>query len=180
MKKILLTLAFIALPLGAHASLLLEPYAAYNYTSIDDTANTENGSGAALGGRIGYSTLGLQAGLDLLSSTSHLGGAYDNNMTGMQYTAFVGFKFPILLRAYAGYTFMANADTKVDATGDKVKFSDGKGYLLGASFTGLPFIDINFEYRKGTYDKTKIGGVDQGHKADYSTYLVSVSLPLEF
>lgn len=181
MKRFVLLFAFLTLPAFAHASLLLEPYVGFDHSSIDDGTRSESGFGYAVGGRIGYSNfLGLQLGLDLEKASSKLGGAYDNNLNTTQYSAFVGFKLPILFRVYAGYTFKSDADTKVDATGAKEKFSNGKGYFLGASFTGLPFLDLNLEYRKGTYDKSELDGVDLNHKADYGNYLVSVSLPLEF
>lgn len=109
---------------------------------------------------------------------------FKEKLSTTEYAAFVGFEFPVLLRVYAGYIFAGNADTKLrtdinDGAGiqdHKIKFDGVTGTKLGVGFTLLPFVDINFEYRKGKLKDGKIGGMGL-QDTDYSSYMVGVSLP---
>lgn len=171
-----LSLLFIT---PAKAGVLIEPVLGYSFSSFEideDGSSKEKGSGTSYGGRLGYQNLGFQLGLDYLSSSISLSdNDFKENLSTTEWAAFAGFEFPILLRVYAGYIFSANAETEV-AGGTKVKLQDGTGMKLGVGFTGLPFVDINFEYRKGTYTKLKIGGSDD-IDTDFNAFMVGVSLP---
>ena len=175
MKKFILAvaaMAFLAFP-QAQASILVEPLIGYNLAT--QFRDDNGGSGRAFGGRLGYQYLGLQLGADYLNSTVDVDDAKDFNSE--DFGAFVGFQFPILLRVYAGYIFSSSGDYKL--AGANVEAKDGSGEKFGIGFTGLPFLNINFEYRNISYDK--IGGAKPtGNGGDYQSYLVSVSLPLNF
>ena len=99
---------------------------------------------------------------------------FKNNVKQTDWGAFVGFEFPILVRVYAGYIFSAKGEVSTDFGKAKM---EGAGTKVGVGFTGLPFVDINVEYRRGTYDDVKIGGV-KSDDTDFSSLMLGVSLPL--
>ena len=154
----------------ADASILIEPVVGYNLTG---KYGDDSGMGPSYGGRLGWQNLGFQLGLDYLNSNIDV----DNNdikdpLSMTEWAAFAGFEFPVLLRAYAGYIFSANATSKA-TDGTKLELSNGTGMKLGVGFTMLPFLDINLEYRKGTFTELNSTDLD----TDYSAYMLGISLP---
>lgn len=178
----ILVLAFLVIK-PAQAGLLLEPVLGYSLSKFEiDQANSseEKANGPSLGGRIGYQNLGFQLGLDYLRSNLSVDeNDFKEDLVTSEFAGFVGFEFPILLRVYAGYIFMANAEADIDVGAGKQSFelNDGKGLKLGVGFTVLPFLDINVEYRKGTYSELKIGSAKTDVDTDFSAVMVGVSLP---
>jgi hypothetical protein len=172
----------------SHAGLLVEPVIGYNLgTSLDTELplglgkKDYKGSGVGYGGRLGFQKLGLQLGVDYFkSSLSMTSDDFDGNVDMDEWAGFVGYEFPILIRVYAGYIFSATGDGRMQGLSGlanaKLKLEDGTGYKLGVGFTGLPFVDINFEIRRGTFTDAKIGsvGIDD---VDYQTYMIGASLP---
>jgi hypothetical protein len=183
MKKIiqltlLVTLAFI-FTTESKAALLIEPVVGYNIGTKFDFESVENytgGRGTAFGGRLGYQNLGLQLGLDYLNSSINMDDADINeNVSLSEWGGFVGFEFPVLLRVYAGYIFSATGSSDTDL--GKVDMIEGSGTKLGVGFTGLPLIDINFEYRTGGFDNYELNGVKQNKEAKYQSIMIGLSLP---
>lgn len=167
----LLGLVFFISAAPVQAGLLVEPVLGLN---VNHKVEDYSGLGAAFGGRLGYQNLGFQLGLDYLASSTDMDeNALKGNFKSKDWAAFVGFEFPVLVRIYAGYIFSAEGDVKV-LGGGTAKFEEGTGSKIGIGFTGLPFVDINVEYRTGSYDK--VGGVNR--KTDFSSTLLSLSLPL--
>lgn len=181
----ILVLAFLVIK-PAQAGLLLEPVIGYSLSKfeIDQVGldDEEKANGPSLGGRIGYQNLGFQLGLDYLRGNLNVDdNKYKEDMVTSEFAGFVGFEFPILLRVYAGYIFMASAESDIDqglgAGKQSFELNDGKGMKLGVGFTVLPFLDINVEYRKGTYSELKIGSTKTDVDTDFSAVMVGVSLP---
>ena len=79
--------------------------------------------------------------------------------------AFVGYDFPILVRAWATYFFDVtySPETGSDLT--------ATGTSFGVGFTGLPFVSLNAEYRMLSFDDSEL---------DSSEVFLSASLPLTF
>lgn len=178
----------------ARAELLLEPVVGYSMglkgsfkegSVSGGGTTTENkfsgGSGPSFGGRLGYQKLGLQVGLDYLHSTINPSDKeFKSNLNMNEWAAFVGFEFPILFRVYAAYIFSADAEGKYD-TGtsfEKLTLKDGSGLKAGLGFTLLPFLDINFEYRRGTFGEWKAGSTKVDGDVDYNIYMVGLSFPI--
>jgi opacity protein-like surface antigen len=180
----ILILAFLIIR-PAQAGLLLEPVAGYSLSKFEtDTAGSgeEKANGTSLGGRVGYQNLGFQLGLDYLRSNLSVDdNDYKEDYVTNEFAAFVGFEFPILLRVYAGYIFAATGETQKDFGGvigkQDIEVSDGTGLKLGVGFTVLPFLDINVEYRKGSFGEIKIGSTKDDVDTDFSAVMVGVSLP---
>jgi hypothetical protein len=167
----------------ANAGLLIEPVVGYNLgasidTDIDGVGEVDGGTGVSYGGRLGYTNLGLQLGVDYLKSTLSMDDDFvDEDVNFTEMAAFVGFKFPVLLRVYAGYIFSSNADTEV--AGSKIEYSEGSGTKVGIGFTGLPFVNINVEYRSGKFDTLESGGVEVDSSATYKSLMLSASVPFD-
>lgn len=174
-----LLLALIGFIGPVKAALLIEPVVGYNLGSkleFEGGNSYSGGSGAAFGGRLGYQQLGFQLGVDYLNSTLDM----DDNDIGKdvkmsEWAGFIGFEFPILLRVYAGYIFSATGDSELN--GADLELKKGSGTKVGLGFTGLPFVDINLEFRQGTFDEAKLGSATIDDKTDYQSYLISLSLP---
>jgi hypothetical protein len=174
-KKIYQLLLLLGLAFGtnAHADLLIEPLVGYSfgrYTTTTPSEDDETINGTSYGGRLGYSNLGLQLGVDYLNSNVNVKDENDD-LKATEWAGFVGFKFPILFRVYAGYVFSGSGEL------GNLDFSKGTGMKAGVGFTGLPFININLEYRKIAYDEVKVGSVELSDDYGYNAYMISLSLP---
>ncbi len=174
MKHLLsvITAFFVLGATNAQAGLLIEPYAGYHTGDFKFGSTKYDFGGAAYGGRLGYSRLGLQLGADYMAGKwtidvdpSDFKG--DINNLG----AFIGYSFPILVRVYATYFF--NSSIKDSNT----KY-EGNTTRLGVGFSPLPFVDINLEYMTGTYDKVD-GQSISGTKPKFDVYGVSLSVPFD-
>ncbi|MFP5385007.1 MAG: hypothetical protein ACLGHN_02950 [Bacteriovoracia bacterium] len=180
----ILILAFLIIN-PVKAGVLIEPVVGYNFSQfeIDNVGfSEENANGVAVGGRLGYQQLGFQLGLDYLRSSLNVSdNDYKEDLVVSEFGGFVGFEFPILLRVYAGYIFSATGETEADfgagAGKQELEFKDGRGAKFGVGFTGLPFIDINFEYRKGTFSEYKLGTTKVDEETSYNSFMVGLSLP---
>ena len=165
----------------AQAGLLIEPVVGYSVGKFNSeyefggaTVQKDDDSlkGTSYGGRLGYQNLGFQLGLDYLASSLQIDG---NDFGTSEFAGFVGFEFPILVRVYAGYVF-SGTGTLEDDNGDESKLKGGTGPKIGVGFTLLPFLDINLEYRRVTYDSFD-AGAGATLDADYSATMLSFSLP---
>lgn len=183
----LVLVSFTLFSFNAKADLLIEPLVGYNLgvktdfkknSSVGwDGQEYSGGMGPAYGGRLGYQKLGFQVGLDYLHSSIDMDHKdLKENVDMDEWAAFVGFEFPILFRVYAGYIFSAEGDT--EGTGNtKIDLKSGSGLKAGLGFTLLPFLDINFEYRRGSFDEWKLGNQKIDSKVDYNAFMIGLSLP---
>jgi hypothetical protein len=170
----------------AKAALLVEPVVGYNFSKVDveNGKNYSSGTGPSFGGRLGYQNLGFQLGLDYLNSNINPNhNDFDSNVKMNEFAGFVGFEFPVLLRAYAGYIFSAtgqssNFDAHDGNGNQKLKLSGGSGMKVGLGLTFLPFVDINFEFRQGTFTDNKLGTTTFNNDVKYSSYMVGLSIPI--
>ena len=177
MKKNLLILLFFAFVVNAKADILVEPYVGINVggkIENSDIGFDENLSGTALGARLGWQQLGLFLALDYRTTSLEFSkGSSDYDLDESQYSAVVGYDFPILFRVWGQYVL--GGEGKIGGDGD-AKLKNPSGTILGVGFTGLPFVSLNLEMANYKYDKMDSTSSD----TDISTYLLSVSLPLTF
>jgi hypothetical protein len=177
---LILTVLFIN---PVSAGVLIEPLVGYSFGSIkgdQGSGKSESVTGPSFGGRLGYQNLGFQLGLDYLNSSYSVSNNDYSSLKTSEWGGFVGFEFPILLRVYAGYIFSATGATKYDtgAGGDvDLDFQKGSGTKFGIGFTGLPFVDINFEYRKSSYNEYKLAGTKYDDSTNFNAYMISLSFP---
>lgn len=174
MKKLLVVLAaMMSFASVSQADILIEPYLGYEFGKATDPDGKTDGT--LLGARLAYVTpvmlwVGVDATLGMSGKFKPDTGS-DDDFKRTTLAGVVGIDFPILLRAWLAYGFTNEID--LDTAGDKLK---GTSTKLGVGFTGLPFVSLNLEYMKETFDK--FGDADSD--AQTETYILSVSLPLEF
>ncbi len=183
MKRIILatvlTLLTAVTPRLARAEMLIEPLVGYTFgqgLNFEGGDDFSSGDGLSYGGRIGYQKMGFQVGLDYLRNNIDMTSSkFDENLTSDQWAIFAGFKLPVLFRLYAGYIFSAEADAEINNR--NLELEDGTGAKFGLGCTILPFLDINLEYRKGSYDKSRLGGVSSNKNVDFEAMMIGISLP---
>jgi hypothetical protein len=208
-KKLIASVFLATLSMSSFAGLLIDPYIGYKFGSTEQTLKSlgvnNNGSyenstsGYALGSRLGFSFLGLMGGLDFnVGSMSDKADTFPsgNPQSGKddystkQFGLFVGYNLPVMLRFWGTYYFSSSQEvTKTNATtgSDKGDKYSGSGYGLGVGFTGLPFVSVNLEYKKTTFDKFVDGpsGIRTDYPSTFSSELeaseifLSVSLPID-
>ncbi len=168
MKKFILAIVAMSVFTTAQASFLIEPYLGTHVSSDVDNGTSKDFSGIGMGARLGWQNLGLQLGLNYKIADLDVDdrGDADYNHFG----AFVGYEFPILVRAWAEYVLSSNVDFDNGAD-----MGSGSGTTIGFGYTGLPFLAINFETTKITYDDNSSQRTD-----DINSYMLSVSLPFTF
>ena len=105
--------------------------------------------------------------------SSAASGAPTNKMGRSEWGVFVGYNFPILIRAWGAYYF---ANT-TEITNSNVELT-GNTKELGLGFTALPFLSLNFMYRMIDLNKVKISGVEYNRDISAQEYVVGISLPL--
>jgi len=189
MRTSKLTIALLSIFLftsTVQAGVLVEPYVGYSLGLSKDYDNKTNDyKTPQFGARLGYQFLGLMAGVDYsLSSSFDLnqkkittGATSKTPSEKNQLGLFVGYEFPILLRAWGTYFL----DSNFKKTPAPSKNYSGNGYALGVGFTGLPFVSLNLEYRSFSYDSSKRSGTTTSlnPKWTMNEILLSVSLPFD-
>ena len=126
-------------------------------------------AGAALGGRVGWSKLGLAFGLDLSGShymTPVIFASVEERFWTILPGAFVSYQFPIFFRVYGslipyGFVLSATRNGCSAALLEKPLMEECslipqniknekpviRSLKLGVGWTGLPFLSINLEYQ---------------------------------
>ncbi|WP_413577845.1 outer membrane beta-barrel protein [Bdellovibrio sp. HCB290] len=181
MKKMWLVLALlVGFSATAKADILIEPYLGYemgSHTDLDPTAKTEL---VNMGARLAYKTpVMLWLGLDYnlgVSGKYKPDGQSDMDAKRNTLYAVAGVDLPILLRGWVGYGVMD--EIKMDGTDNpKIK---GKPVKIGIGTTLLPFISLNVEYIMENIDKVETDSGDLDPKGKMDSWMLSVSLPLQF
>lgn len=196
-----LSLLLIIAPNQAKAGIFIEPIVGYQL-GWQETTKTVSGVSATLdmttigpnfGARAGYMLpiINLMGGASYrmgsglvndLAAAAALGvSATETTQDSSAYGVFVGYEFPIALRAWVTYELNVTLEN-MDGS-DKGKKYTGSGQTFGVGLTMLPFININFEYRMITFDEeTSASGTLSTLTGDEqitsSEVFVSLSLPL--
>jgi hypothetical protein len=194
--RFLLILLLVTFSNLTHAELFLEPYGAFNFGKIGEEGDTHSGVG--YGGRLGYINTGFHFGVDYSQSTLSVNDdtkdddndddvvdpddgerMSDSKLSLKEYAAFVGLNFPAFIRVYGGYIFSAQGNIPKA----KYEFSEGKGSKFGLSFTSIPFVNINFEYRNIKFGKVEDGDSDEKDATDrtggnFEAYAITLSIPI--
>ena len=186
-KFLALVLFFCIVP-PVKADILIEPMFGYNVgkfktdfkvpvSPASNNSANDSVTGGTYGGRLGFQTFGLQFGLDYLAGNLKVDGD-DTKMS--EIGGFIGYKFPVFLRIYAGYIFNGSAEGEAGTT--QIKLEKGVGPKIGFGFALLPYVDLNFEWRNIKYEQYKGStlGVDYTVDGEYSAYMVGLSIPFTF
>ena len=186
LKNIMVRVAFVFI-LTAHstqAGVLTEPYFGLTLGGGGDARIDENlieysFSGATYGARLGYQYFGFMAGIDYSFQKFRItkegpGIAKKLDSKKNQWGVFVGYNFPLLIRAWGTYFISSKID------GESEVFKKGMGYEIGVGSTTLPFVSLNISYRTLTYDRyITAGNPVYNEKLVSNELLFSASVPLE-
>lgn len=177
MKKILLF--FIAL--NVNAGILLDPYLSLRTGSYEANDGRKwSYDGPLLGARIGYNFPIIMTGLDYSFGSTTFSkdstgvtdnGDYDQKTIGL----FVGARLPMIRGWLTYYLSQTLEDIEGNGKGEKYK-GNGIGYAVG--YTGLPFVSLNIEYRKYTYDELE-GGSNSKLDDKSDELVLSISAPFD-
>jgi hypothetical protein len=175
----------------AEAGILVEPTLGYSMsTTTTRLTNTYKYSGLNLGARLGLDYFGFQAGMGYEKTsgsfdTTVVATAYTNDFSRDDLGVFVGYKFPILLRAWVAYYFSAKS-TFTSATGafSKNSYIKGDATEIGLGFTGLPIINVNLVYKMTSFDTQYAASTNTSSAISAplksNEILVQVSAPFSF
>lgn len=184
MKKLILLLSLVLISFQANAGILIEPYyGMINSGSVEGDGDFEEDyTGTEMGARLGWTSLGLQLGVDYrihsIEFETRISGFdvdFDVEHTGMY--AFIGYQFPVMFRLYGAYAISGNGGYTATVNGaeTEVDYEGFNSTILGASYTGLPFVAINFEVVNFEWDEDEDGNEESN---EWSHYLLSVSIPI--
>jgi len=59
----------------------------------------------------------------------------------------------------------------------ELEFENGSGTKFGVGFTGLPFVNINFEMRQGTWDQYILNDTTVKEATKFNTFMIGISIP---
>ena len=170
---------------SAQAGLTIEPFLGTSVSGElkSDAPDSLVGSGTDLssltyGARLGYGMLGFSGGLEYRMGTGEIddnGTKSDNKTTTLG--LYAGYNFPILVRAWVGYS-LSHKVTVEQSTGGDVDLT-GTNMSVGVGFTGLPFVSINVEYHMVEFDEMEQAGTKTDlTSTDGNLIMVTVSAPL--
>lgn len=189
----LLTMSVPAL--AVDTGLFIEPSLTYetSNSSIDYPTPLQNSTGSVNGAGIGLRLGGhvadiLFVGADVRYSRPTFKDSSNNTeaaATSVNYAPVIGIQTPLFgIRVWGAYVLGGELSPESDK-GMQMKFSDPKGYRVGAGLNFL-IVSVNLEYQELKYDKTTIkefGSIPLN--ADFSSskltnksYIVSVSFPI--
>lgn len=199
--KYLVVLGFVHLLASeSQAGILLDPYLGYGLGAsslkygasaaggLASTTSEFDNSGATIGARVGYTLPLIWFSLDyaMLSggkSKAKAAGGTDYDLSASTLSALIGLKIPFF-RAWLGYSLMNSSVIKTSAGVESTL--DGPQMKLGFSYTGLPLIALNFEYKSNEFKKYKTGSTEYTipeatflDSAKATEYMLSVSVPFD-
>ena len=165
---------------GPRTGILIEPV--YGF-STGELVSKPSGSkdlwaftGTGYGGRLGFQYGRIQLGVDYLNSNLTFESKDWEETKLSAWSGFIGLKIPRLWRLYGGYTFSATGEGYYND--QKLIFLEGSGTKFGIGFTGIPFLNINFEYTQGEFGDAKDGGTVLGYGPTYHSYMFTLSIPI--
>lgn len=192
LKGIVLLIATV-IGLNAQAGILVEPYLGLGFAGNghykEGTTRTDiNYNLAPVAGlRAGYSKWNFTLGLDATYLKATLSNQYltgntintiqDRKISKSQAGVFLAYNLSIPMRVWGTYYFTGS----MDYNSSSEKYNSGTGYGFGGSYTGLPIVAINLEYRVIKYSEhTSAAGVTGGADCRLGEMLLSASVPFDF
>jgi len=187
-KKIFTALAGLLLTFNAHSSFLIEPSIGYILSGDLERRSTKaDYSGLTYGARLGFDYLGFMGGVEysLASYEYEYTAPEDEKGTTQDIDAshlgvFLGYNLPVMFRVWGTYYFQNTSELGGGSSnGDELS---GSGLGLGLGYTGLPFLSLNLEYKKYSYDEYEdiSDGTTETLSEEFETseIIFSVSFPI--
>lgn len=192
MKGVILLLSAV-IGFSVQAGVLVEPYLGLgfggngHYKVGSTRTDIDYNLSPVAGLRAGYSMWNINLGIDASYQKATLGGQSlsgnniitiaDKKISKSQIGIFLGYNLAIPMRVWGTYYFTGS----MDYNSSNEAYNSGSGYAFGTSYTGLPIVAINLEYRVMKYDKhTTAAGVEGSADARLGEMLLSASVPFDF
>jgi len=128
--------------LRVSAGVFIEPVLGYAMGNQEESSAKNDSTGLMYGGRGGFSTLGFDLGVEYLMGELEKSSAKEDHT---YISAYAGYSLPIMLAFRAGYVFSST----IKRTATEVT---GNGLSFGASYSIMPFVKLNFDYKKLDYN----------------------------
>lgn len=160
----------------ARAEILLEPYLGYSSGKWEQGTSDQDVTGLGYGARIGSQMTGLMFGADYMTASwKDNSTPIKNDITPSILGAFIGFKFPTIVRVWAMYApEIFNPSVKFSAGSTTTKY-EGTALKFGIGFSIAPLVSLNFEMLNSTYDEAN--GQNMTNDLKVNVYTLGVSLP---
>ncbi len=177
MRYLIAVLIIVTFTYRAHADFLLEPYLGYHMGEWEQGTSGEDMTGITYGGRVGYTSMGLMAGVDYMMGMWEDESNPKNDVTPSDLGLFIGYNFPAMLRIYGVFGLdPLNPTLKFKNTGGNTKY-EGTTMKVGLGFKVMP-VCVNFEYILGTYDEANGNSMTTDLKTKMLGLTVSFPLTL--
>jgi hypothetical protein len=171
----------------ALSDVVFEPYAGYEkgkmkFMSVAGLSGSEwDASGFALGARLSFAVPMLFFALDYSTEVGSgkrtSPSSLDSDLSGSSLFLLMGMDVP-KIRGWLGYGLMQETTFKsVPGMGNMV--ATGSGLKLGLSYTGLSFLDLNFEYIRKSFLAMKMGASEVNVDGTADIFRLSVSFPIK-
>ncbi len=198
MKKYLALISFVTLlvPAAQATGLLFEPAVTYEYgdttTTYPSPANSSTGTvrglgfGLRFGANFADTLFATVDGRYSMPQYKDSNVSYDAAAVATNWGPTIGIRVPLIGFRFWG-TYIAGGELNPEQSGNfDVKFTDGKGYRLGAG-VGFILFSLNLEYQQIKYDKTTFerawfiaGGSSSSTTLKDKAWIVSASFPFDF
>ena len=179
MKNLIVVgLLALGVSFSSQAGVLVEPFVGSTFSGELERSGVDGStSGTVTGARLGWQTLGLMFGLDYRIGSLDVdydGNTTDDALDRTVTSVFVGYDFPILLRAWYTHN-ISNVADRDNTNGAEIS---GSGNTIGLGYKIIPFFSLNFEIANYEYDEQTLNGnkTDVDYKGSH--YLLSVSFPI--
>lgn len=175
---------FTLITLSTQAGVLIEPHFGYVLSGNADRGTDKTKfNGPEYGARLGAQKYGLMGGLDYTHSSftykTTAGSIGNDDKKHDQVGAFIGYKFPILVRIWGTYYFYdKTTQTANGANENSGYWTKGHGSELGVGYTGLPFLSVNLQYRQTNHDTQSGTNSSLNPTWKTSEVVLGISIPL--
>lgn len=170
MKKLLVLSSVVLFSSFANAGGFIEPYIGYQTGKVEDSNDSIDTKGTALGLRAGYQWIIPWVALDVKMFKGTTETTPEGDLTFTDVGVTVGASVPFL-RPFIGYIPAAKQKLEVGSATDEF---EGTGLKLGLGIKILPLIDINIE--QVNYEFDKLDGLTLTDKVTHKTTMIGLGI----
>lgn len=162
--RLILALFLFLITLSSRAEMVIEPYAGISLSKTTYRGDDDSGSLILYGTRLGWA---------VIPETLHLGLDYEiansSDVERRHLSAYSALTFPILWKIFVKYGLSSNM--QLDEVDDSIEYINGTAFGFG--YTGLPYVDLNFEIENSDYES-------DGRSIKWVAFVFTASAPFEF
>jgi hypothetical protein len=186
MKKILIIIILLLSFNTAFSTVLFETGIGFSQGSFEYLGTSVKGDfkGLYLNARLCHNfDSGVFLGIDLRSysllNTVDGESNFEASLLNTSRGFVIGFTPGKRLRLWFSYQFINSFDMPESST-TTFNLVDGKGFIAGIGYMGIPWVSINLEYASYYFDEYKDGGLySLSNDYSFQTFLISFSFPID-